>query len=380
MKKKIIVLIILLWAPLVTLFIPSKLSGVTEKASFPAFSIEGFLDKSFQNRFDAWYNQVFGLRWLYITINNQLYYSLFKKSYLKGDIVIGKKSYLYEETYIRCYLNTELDQEGMEIFCRDFRKVQERLEKRGICSAILITPSKVAVYPEHVPDRYFNRFRRDAPPLQARDALIPLLERHGIKYINCAEYVKERKNENPVFGQGGTHWNDLGKFYGTDYCIRKMESFSARKYRRPLIAGLTWDNNASGEDIDLASYLNLLICPRFFRVPHVTLGAESPADAVKPGVLIVGSSFSGGLIETLSKIKFYDTLHYYYYLRREHKVYKNGVMTGRVENPPGKPEDYLGEVFSKDMLILEFNEYYAHNINRDFTRAFVDAALKLTEP
>jgi hypothetical protein len=376
MKNKIILIILLIGAPLLTFFIPSTLSGVTEKTPFPAFSAAAFLDKSFQNKFDAWYNEVFGLRGLYITINNQLYYALFRKSYMKGGIVIGKKGYLYEDTYIRCYLNTNLDQEGMAVFCRDFRTVQDRLARRGICSALCITPSKVAVYPEYVPDRYFNRFRRDAPPLQARDALVPLLEKYGINYINCAEYVKEKKNENPVFSRGGTHWNDLGKYYGTDYFIRELESYSGRKYRGLKLDSLHWDSTPSGEDIDLASYLNLLICPRFFKVPHVTLGAVSPASAVQPRVLIVGSSFSGGLIETLSKIEFYDTLHYYYYLKRTHRVYENGKETSRVENPPGEPEEYLGEVLSKDILILEFNEYYAHNINKDFTRAFIDAALK----
>jgi alginate O-acetyltransferase complex protein AlgJ len=375
--RRVIIIICLLCAPLLAQPFPDFLKGVSEKAEVPPLTINGFMDKSFQNGCDTWFNQSFGLRGLFISINNQLYYSLFRKSYLKEKIIVGKKRYLYEETYIRCYLYTEITRAPMEDFCVAFKEVQERLSRRGICCAVCITPNKAVTYPEYIPDRYFTNVGKDRVPPQASGTLMRIFDSHGINYINCAGHVREMKRENPVFSQGGTHWNDLGKYYGTDFFIKRLESLAHKNYREPEILGCRWDNHPVGEDEDLASYLNNIVCPNFFRVPHVSLGYRCAARAKRPDMLIVGTSFTRGLIDVLSKIRFYDKLQYFYYLKTEHVYYKNGEEIRRVKNPQGAAEDFLKVMAAQDIVILEFNENYAHNVNYNFTRAFVDAALKI---
>jgi hypothetical protein len=377
MDRRVLIIVALIGASVLTLPFPTFLQGVSQKVDFPSFSAGGFLDKTFQMGCDSWFSQSFGLRGLYISINNQLYYSLFRKSYLKEKIIIGKKRYLYEETYIRCYLYTEIDRAKMEAFAIDYKEVQDRLSRRGICSAICITPNKAVVYPEFIPDRYFANIGKDAAPRQACDVLMKIFDAHGIHYINCAGHVKEMKRESPVFSRGGTHWNDLGKYHGTDFFIKRLESLAEKDFRNPKIIECLWDNHPVGEDDDLATYLNNLICPRYFPVPHVKLGYDSTECTSRPDMLIVGTSFTNGLIDTLSKIRFYTTLHYFYYLRAEHVYYKNGEEIRRVQKPQGVPEEFLRDMLTRDIVILEFNENFANSVNCDFTRAFVDAARKI---
>lgn len=376
-NRQVIIIAVLLCASIVLLPFSDLLQGVSKKVDFPSFSVRSFLDKTFQAACDKWFNHYFGLKCLYRSINNQFYYSLFKKSYLKEKIIIGKKRYLYEEAYIKSYLCTETNRAMMEAFCRDYKKVEERLSRRGICSAICITPNKAAVYPEYIPDRYFVNRGKVAAPKQACDDLMEIFDAYGIHYINCAGYVKEMKKEAPMFGRGGTHWNDLGKYHATDFFVRRLELFTQKDLRNPKILECRWDNYPVGEDIDLAAYLDILFRPSYFPVPHVMLGSEYNADTARPNLLIIGTSFTGGLIETLSKIKFYDTLNYYYYLRTEHVNYKNGLEIRRIQSPEGSPEEHLKEMLKSDIVILEFNENFANNVNSNFTRAFVDAALKI---
>ena len=95
------------------------LAGMQIHQARPRFSLKGIMDGSFQKSMELFMEDVFPLRAAIVRATNQVYYSLFARSYMYSNkIVIGKRQYLYETSYLQRYCNTQRDQQTPEEFER----------------------------------------------------------------------------------------------------------------------------------------------------------------------------------------------------------------------------------------------------------------------
>ena len=108
-----------------------SLSGVTEAAPFPGFSLEGMLDGSLQEAVGTCYSENLPGRDLMIKVRNQVIFTLFSKS-PNTNIIVGKEDVLFEKEYILKYEKyyPPVTREFTEKLCESLTAIQEILESQ----------------------------------------------------------------------------------------------------------------------------------------------------------------------------------------------------------------------------------------------------------
>ena len=77
----------------IKMFTYSVLEGIIFSEKRPQFTIDSWISGKYQQQFTNWFSQRFGLREIFIRLNNQIYYMLFDRSYMYNQsIIVGKKS------------------------------------------------------------------------------------------------------------------------------------------------------------------------------------------------------------------------------------------------------------------------------------------------
>jgi len=153
-----ILLLVVFFTPLkrtILHFIKEKpLYGSFKTYKKPHISIEGWLKSSFQEDYDAYYNNNFRFRNTFVRVYNQIQYSLFNKTSAK-EVLIGKKNYLYERGYIVDYMGYNfIGEDKITKRLQKIKNIQEELKLDGINLIVAFAPGKASYYPEYFPARY----------------------------------------------------------------------------------------------------------------------------------------------------------------------------------------------------------------------------------
>ena len=322
----------------------------------PEFSFQAWFNGTFQGEFNKYYNKEFLMRKPFIELSNQLYYTLFDKSYMYlQSIIIGKEKQLYEIVYINdyCRLNTPLSSDQTEVMARDIAEVQQQLRRRGVAFLVLITPSKASVYPEYIPDPFMKR-KTDAN--RDYDNMIPLFLKYSINYIDGREITLAAKKETnlPLFCRGGTHWNDLGAFFTVDALIKKIESLKGTPITHISCDKVKVDRKPYGTDRDLARLLYILFPSYDYITPHPHIKPVSGMHDFKGNIVFVGGSFTNFVLNMLYKNKIFNSMDFYFYYKNARQTFPHDTIresTFKVENI-----DWERDFFKKDVIVLEINE------------------------
>jgi len=340
--------------PFVDRMVKANLVGVTLEEKKPEYSLASWWNGQFQKHFTTWFEQNFPLREAFIRLNNQIYFSLFSKSYMaNGVIVVGKDGQLLSTPYI--YVETgqirPMPIETAQELVEQMAEMQNLLKMRGIMFLVLITPSKAATYPEYIPD-VFGNARKGSK--RDYDNMVELFNQYTINYVDGQRTTLEQKQQSsyPLFPQGGIHWNYLGAFYSTAALISKIESLSDKKLKHITLESVEVDDNPQGSDRDFVDLLNLMYPPAHYLVPHPIL--KVTLQDYRPKFAIVGGSFVGAPLELLSQSKVFSLVDYYIY-------YKVGFLTiprnqAREYAFKSKQLNWRREFLTKNIIVLEINE------------------------
>ena len=265
------------------------LVGVTEPID-PALTFARVLDGRWQA---AAAQRVGSLSPLYpfaVRLKNQVLYSVFGLSGTPS-ITVGRGGSLLETGYIEEYCSRDLArfQQQAADWAPKLRQLQDAFAKRGKTFLYVITPSKVAQYPDLIPRGY----PCPAPPGD-RTGLLPMwrraLERAGVHYADTTLPVMAAHGRYPfvMYPPGGTHWNTVGAALATGTIAAALDNASVPA------PGFTWTMTPRPiwPDDDLASLMNVLGNIRRYAVPQVTLSAQPPAQGCRTlSIAIVGGSF-----------------------------------------------------------------------------------------
>lgn len=174
--------------------------------------------REFPRAFEAFFNDAFGLRTAMIKINAKIHSRLLRGT-ITPDVVTGRDGWLFfKGEHIRgtpqSNLQVFLGSYPLEAdFLEKARSVQARLrnyfEKRGIRYFLVLVPSKISVYPEHM--------RGGKPPaeISAIDVVARYLQDHGEPHvINLRPGLLRCKEQLQIYHQMDTHWNDEGMLCG----------------------------------------------------------------------------------------------------------------------------------------------------------------------
>ncbi len=130
------------------------LKGAIVNAKDTSFSMNGWLNATYQTTKEKFLNDNFGLRNIFIRINNQIAFDVDNLALANG-MIIGKNNYIYEEGVIKSYLGDDLCQEkSLNDQLGQLKDVHDSLKRRGIDLIVVAVPNKAFFYPEFIPDRY----------------------------------------------------------------------------------------------------------------------------------------------------------------------------------------------------------------------------------
>lgn len=357
-----------------------KLGGVEIKAIFPEFSLDRLIKGDFQSKLSQWLSENIGFRSLMVRLDNQIYYSLFNEI-SDESIVLGKENWLYETNYIHSYNRSYLESRSeLEAKVLEMKRLQERLVSRGIQFLFIITPSKVSIYPEYLKPDYVQKHNHGKQ--QNYRNMLPLLDKHGIKYLDGHKLIADLKSSSPypVFPKSGTHWNYVAALHFTNALISEMETALDRSLLTIQCESLETTSVPFREDADIARVSNILsnqlldntyLYPKTSNAPHsetTETGKPTTIKSDKPKLLFVGGSFLWAVLYYLDTHQVYSERDMFFYFKRNYQYPENINAEIQLDQL-----DWENDIFKKDMIILEANEI---NIGKWIGSGFMKAAIE----
>jgi hypothetical protein len=203
----------LLWLPLAVQSLGLDLGKLAEnraRATCPELKLQRDVLAAFPARFEAYFNDSFGLRDQLIRGNNLVRVSLLGIS-TSSQVMIGRRGWLYylASGAIDDLRGTHpLSQEELARWAEALEERRDWLERRGIRYLVMFAPNKHTIYPEYMPVS-FRRVSRET----RYDQLYRYLREHTrLELLDLREPLLKAKSEARLFYRRDTHWNDHGAF------------------------------------------------------------------------------------------------------------------------------------------------------------------------
>lgn len=337
-----------------------EFSSDSEVLTYPGLKVRQFKDHKLQKYIETLVEMNCKGRNHFIGINNQIYYSLFKRSFsLQSAIVIGKNKQLLSLGHIitYCQLHDAVikSQEQLSTRANQIKKLSDFFEKRGKTFIYVATPAKAEHMHEAIPDRFHCQSTGLNVNLAAFEKL---LAERKIPYVNGSSLTFDatKKYGIPMFPQGGIHWNWLAATITANAIIDAINQ-NGRLSLTPIRFEYTMEKpSATDSDMDFLGLLRLLKPDANFTVPKMNF-INVFARNKPTKMAIIGGSFNTYLIEVFLKNKTVAKIDFYFYLKT-HKIY-----TSADKKLISKPVDLssttlLDPILSADVVILEENSEY----------------------
>jgi len=306
-----------------------------------------------------------GFREHLVRTDNQIGYSLFGRIRLSGGtrVVLGRDHYLYEDIHLRPYNKmSSFSETSLRRTARRVKKLQDALARRQIAFLLVVAPSKVEIYPEHLP------LGSALPGRESRqtvcDILGPLLVEAGVNHINGHDLFLEwkRADPTPLFSAGGAHWNYYGAARIVERTMRRLEELTGRDFIGLRCTGARMETWVKGTDNDLGELLNLWTRD-FACGPHahpvIERDAQPPARSAN--LLFVGDSFALTLVDLLDEERVCSHVDFLYYFKR--KISYPGATSHPFEHSTA---ELRKELDGRDAIVIEINEIWLPEIGFGF--------------
>lgn len=342
-----------------------ELSGAFNKAKKPSFSLATWFNNSFQDSMMNYYEQNLKLHNLYVRINNQINFTLFKQISAKS-VLLGKNNQLYEDYYIDSYLGKDyLGEDTINKRVADLAMIQKALEDKNITLLTLISPSKPSIYPEDMPQEYVGLQQKK---ISNYDAYVKAFKANNINLIDYRNYFLLLKKDAtyPLFSNLGTHWNGYGVTLAADTLIKYIENKRKIEMVDCMIDKGIISDTAWYYDHDLMKLMNLCVDlpgnPLYY--PKVSFMNEQSRN--KPNVLLIGDSYSLALIYT------YPFFQHLFGPESEFWYYNTTILHVNANTSPISnyvvDQNLYEKIARKDVVILLFNEHNLKFFDFNFTK------------
>jgi hypothetical protein len=308
----------------------------------------------------AAFNRGYAGREVLIRLFNEAFFRIFNESTMNDSFTFAESGWVFETAYLREYCLQRIGRGDLEPLVEEIARLQDLCRRRGMGFVLLITPSKVSLYPEKAPARWIQR--KDPRP-RGYDVLRPLLDEKGVAYVDgpaLARREKDRRPDLPLFSEGGSHWASplvLATGQALMEALRQqgvpLAALEAETRRSPDPYSRAWDSDQESNDTDALSMAHLALDWSFPAMRCAVQPSPHPPRQDLAGVF-VGGSFTFGLANQWVDTGMFDQLDVYYYYHEAVRNYFPGIKAVRI-NAKGET-DFPGKIFAADFLVLEVNE------------------------
>ncbi len=323
--------------------------GDSEIIKYPGFSKKSLQSHDFQKYTETVFEKNIRFRKKFITVNNQLYYTLFKKAFANSTIVIGKNNQLFEVSYILDYCNSTKAFSHLTAWADQIAQLNHYFTSQGKTFLYIITPSKAEHLPETIPDRFHCKHNGIKDAVYQMDKL---LTERSIPHINGPELIKNATHtyNTPMFPTGGIHWNWLGSAVEAAAIVEKLRSITHIPFPQIQFAFTM----GKPKEVDYDSDRDLLNMSQLregtisYQVPHIQF--LNPVYSDKPITLaVIGGSFTWYINRIFLENNIFAEINDYFYFNQ----YEKFISYDQKIN--WSNEVTITNILTSDIIILEEN-------------------------
>lgn len=321
------------------LFELAPLKGAITQPEKKTFTLKDWFSADYQIAEEKYLNESFGFRSLFVRIDNQIAFSLFKRAKANG-VIIGKQNYLFEENYIKAFNGTDFwGYDSISNRMQKFKFISDTLKKLNKNIVLVFAAGKGSYFPEYFPEKY-----KMTPRITNYHYYLKIAQELGINYIDFNKYFVDNKYKSkyPLYPQYGIHWSTYGMGIAADSIIRYVE-----KIRNIDMPNLYWTKvdlaEANGDDYDIGDGLNIKFKLKSFQMAYPDFQVESDAGKTKPSVLVIADSYYWGMFG-FGFTKAFSSNHFWYYNK---EIYPDSF-----EKPTETNQVRLGDEINKNDVII----------------------------
>lgn len=324
------------------------LSGNFDVVSDTAFSWEGWLAGTYQQRENAFYNDHMGFRPDLIRIKDQADLWLFHKLNY-GGCVLGKNNCLFWDNYIDAY--TGRDFAGDSFIRRQLfmlKALQDTFARTGKTLLVIHCPNKAFYYHELIPEDIGKVVGKNNYSVYKTigDSL-------GIHQIDINGWFMAMKDtcKELLMTRQGTHWSVYGSVIAGDSIVRYIER--KRNLRLPHAEWIRIEHvhGARYTDKDIVDNANLLFPNdnETFSYPVIQYGRDTTARKLK--TIFIGDSFVMNFITNKLPQGTFPDWQYWFYFKYLSDATNSDISHDR---PVPGGSYWIDEIKKADCILLAY--------------------------
>lgn len=286
------------WRP----FNIKPLDGYTTTTDKPELTRASFASGDYQSDIEQYISENFGFREFFIRVYNQFDYSCFRD--IPNDNITEGKDH---ELFLNMYLDDITGQTlwdyypSIEDAKADARKnVQETqrlidtLKQFDIDFLFIFAPSKTAVYPEKMPQRY----QEQMSDFSLEEYYIELFKEYDLPHIDFLNYFKAIKDtvSYPLYTRTGTHWAESILPFVSDSILHRIEDITGYDLAEICYVDQHLTKKYSYLDSELEASMNLLFPYPKPALPQPVVELSDTLTKDRPNLLVVGDSYANQLV------------------------------------------------------------------------------------
>jgi alginate O-acetyltransferase complex protein AlgJ len=335
-------------------FVPSlkqfqkSFNGDSEKFKYPGFSKKSLASHEFQKYTETLFEKNIRLRKKIISIHNQLYYSLFKRTFaVDSSVIIGKNKQFFVLSYILDYCKSTKDPSALIRWADQIAQLDRYISSQGKTFLYIITPSKAEQMPEVIPNRFHCKQTGIKDAVYQMDEL---LTERKVTHINGPDLMTKASltYHMAMFPAGGVHWNWLGAAVEARAIIHALRFKTHFNLPNMQFTYIMTKPQVIDTDNDMLVLTQLWEFLFQEKVPQVRFH-NSLYNGKPIKLSVIGGSFNWSLNKIFLKNKIFSEIDYYFYFNKHQRVFKPYQELDWTKNID------IAEILQADVIILEEN-------------------------
>ncbi len=349
------------------------LNGSFKKYEKPQLTYSAWVNGSFQEEGEQFINQNFGFRNFFVRLNNQIYFSLFKKA-KANSVIIGTDNYLFEVKYIEAYLGKDfLGEKEIEKRVKKISEISKFLKSKGKDLVFVTAAGKGSYYPEFIPDHYYRRIKKEEGKTNL-ETYNKYLKKYGIHNIDFNQWFCNMKDttEHLLFPKTGTHWSMYGSTLAADSLIKYIENLRDIKLNHIVLSDVEKSNVPRQIDNDIERGMNLLFPIKNTELSYPKLSFTDSGTSDEKIMVVSDSYYMHMYFQGVCKNAFNsgDFLYYYKQIYRGDELITNEEINLEYELENHDVFIIMSTEATRPSCDWGFtNEFYTRFVNNKLTEA-----------
>jgi hypothetical protein len=345
-----------------------SLNGAFHYEEKPIFTWAGWLSGSFQGHYNDYSEQHIGFRNCLVRLNNQIDFSLFRKTHAEG-IAIGKDNVLYEYDYIRAYMGWDfIGEKAWDKKMGHFKFLQDYLKStRNIDLMLVLEPSKVRFEPEYLPKQYLL----SKGTVTNYEYILQKAKELDIRYLDLNKYFLLMKDtcRYLLYPKYGVHWSTYGMSLAADTLVKYIEQLHRIDMPDIYTGKIELSDSLRDTDYDAGKPLNLIHELPHGPMAYPSLRFEKNPDKIKPRVLVVGDSYYWNIYNTGLPDALFTNQNFWYF---NAKVYPNSFY----DSTYVRDLNIKKEIEKRDVILVMMTDRFLYK----YDWGFIDQAFEAFTP